>query len=315
MLKWITAALLLLSAQPALAQVEVIDRIVARVNDEIITLSELHRYAALLYVGQPEKPSGEDFLRQTLQQLIEKKLIEQQAQGLGIAIRDRDVDEAVLEIAQRNGITLEQLGAYLTGEQATLEEYRRLIRSELLNSEVVGRQVQGKITITDQQVQQYYDTVLSPRERPGARVRIQQILLAVPPDSTPEQRAGIERAASDIRQKIIGGEDFARMAFQYCQGPAAQAGGDMGYFYRGEMLPAIEQVAFSLEVGAISPVIATSAGLHIIKVIARELTDEDRTWQSRAPEIRTILYGQAFEKGFSEWLEGIRARAHIEVLY
>ncbi len=297
------------------AEVNVIDRIVATVNGEIITLSELHKFKVIMYMGEKEKADTAEVERMILTQMIEKKIIAQEAKDLEIEVREKDIDAAIENIVQKNKITLQQMKAHLAQDGIKFEQYRELMKTEILLSEVVGQKVQSRITVTDKDMQAYYEQNIKPQEKPGARVRIQQILQVIPKDSLPETVESIARSAAEIREKIIAGEDFATMAVTYSQGPAAQMGGDLGYFHKGELLPAVEEVAFNLAQGQVSQVVKTSMGFHIIKVLDKDIAEEDRSWRDHQNEIKRILYNQAFDKHYAEWMEGLKKKAYIEVNY
>ena len=252
------------------AGTNVIDRIIAVVNNEIITLSELEKYKSLMSTNTPEQSNPADINRRLLNQMIEKKMIVQEAKELEIEVRERDVDIAVENVLKRNKVSMKEMKEQMTKQGITLEEYRELIKVEILQSQVVSRQVQSAINITDNEIQKYYEQNIKPKEKPGARVRIQQILLTIPHDSTAENITEIEKRTSAIREKIVTGEKFEKMAVTYSQGPAAKMGGDLGYFHKGELLPPIEESAFSLEEGQLSPVIKTNVGFHLIKLIDKK---------------------------------------------
>jgi parvulin-like peptidyl-prolyl isomerase len=103
------------------------------------------------------------------------------------------------------------------------------------------------------------------------------------------------------------------MAATYSDGPAARAGGDLGYFHRNELMPAIETAAFSINAGDISEVIQTPAGFHIIKVLDKDTKEEDRTWQDREGEIRASLYNRQFQDIYDQWLAELQERSHIKI--
>ncbi len=299
----------------AAAEQVMLDRIVAVVNDDIITLSELRKYKTLLYIGQDKKPVGREADLQLLNQLIEKKMIEQEGKKLGITVSEGEISEAIENIRQRNKVSEETMIEHLTQAKATMKDYRELLRLELMSSHVVGREVQSKITITDNDMETYYNDTIKPKEKPGARVRIQQILLAVPKDSPPEQKAGIEKTAAELLEKLAAGENFAQLAITYSQGPAAKMGGDLGYFHKGEMLAAIEDAAFAMEKEQVSPVIETPVGFHIIKVLDKDLSEEDRTWRDQSFEIKNKLYAGEFERSFKEWIGSIRKKSYIDIKF
>ncbi|MCX8043279.1 MAG: peptidylprolyl isomerase [Desulfobacterota bacterium] len=299
---------------PSHVGAEVIDRILATVNGEIITQSELTRYKTMLFFGSPEKPMGKDVDRQLLESLIERKLILQEAKKLEIEVKEKEIDAALSDILKRNNLTLAQLEAELNKQGLTLAAYRSLLHDEIMQSHVIGRQVHSKITITDKDVQDYYNQSMRQQEKKGPRVRIQQILLLIPKDATAKKITEIERTASSLRDRILAGEDFGALAAKYSQGAGAQQGGDLGYFYRGELMPELETAVFSLEPGQVSPVIKTELGFHIIKVIDRDASESDNaSLQDRSREIRGILYGIEFEKRVRDYLEGLKAKAYIEI--
>jgi peptidyl-prolyl cis-trans isomerase SurA len=298
----------------ARAETAVVDRIVAVVNGEIITLSEFKRFESLVYMGSPEKPAaGAD--RKLLEQMIEKRLIRHEAKKLKIEVKEKEVDTAIEEILERNKISLDMLKANLKMEGTTFQEYRELLKSEILQSQVIGREVQSRINITDKEFEEYYEQSIKPGEKPGARVRIQQIVLLAPKGSTADQAAVIEKNIAGIREKIIGGESFGQMAATFSQGSAARTGGDLGYFHKGELLPEIEKAAFSMEKEELSPVIRTSMGFHLIKVLDKDETAQDRSWQDHADEINRALYNRMYEERFKEWMQSLKKKSYIDIKY
>jgi len=297
----------------ARAETEMIDRILATVNGEIITLSEFERFKTMMYFGASEKPEGREADRQMLAGLIERKLLMQEGKKLEVEVRDREVDAALDEVVKRNNITLKKLAEELARQGLTLSDYRKLMREEIMQSQIIGRQVHAKITITDKDIQEYYNQSMQGQEKKGPRVRIQQILLLLPPNSNQKKAAELERSAADIREKILAGEDFGKLAAAYSQGAGAQTGGDIGFFHKGELMPEIEQAAFDLDKGQISPVIKTSLGFHIIRVVDRDLTGEGQSWQGQARDIKGMLYNIEFEKLMQEYLNGLKEKAYIEI--
>jgi len=302
--------LLCCTAAPAHAGTAVVDRILATVNGDIITLSEFERFKTMLFFGAEEKPSGREAERQLLESLIERKLIVQEGRRLEIEVRDKEVDEALQDIIKRNNLTAARLEEELGRQGLTLAQYRGLLRDEIMQSHVIGRQVHAKIAITEQDIKNYQGR--SPQKQ-GPRVRIQQILLLLPQDGTTKKAAELERTAAAIREKILAGESFEKLAAAHSQGAGAQQGGDLGYFYQGDLLPEIEQAAFSLEPGQVSPVIKTSLGLHLIKVTDRDSGGDNATGEQQAKEIRAMLYGMEFEKKMQDYIKSLREKACIEI--
>lgn len=127
--------------------------------------------------------------------------------------------------------------------------------------------IQVDTTLTDEQLRALYE-----QEKPGLEVKARHILLRVPADATPAQRDSVMQRAQQIRQRAVAGEDFAELAREFSEEPGAeQTGGDLGFFGRGQMVQPFEEAAFALEPGAISDIVETPFGYHIIKVEDRRL--------------------------------------------
>jgi len=306
-------ALLFWSAASLQADTAMIDRILATVNGDIITLSEFGRFKALMYMGSPEKPAGREADRELLNSLIEKKLLLQEAKRLEVEVKGKEVEDALEDMLKRNNINVKTLREELAKQGATVEDYKILLKEELMQSHVVGRQVHSKISITDKDVEDYYRKNMQSGEKKGPRVRIQQILLLLPRDASPGKAGEVERSAADVHQKLVAGDSFEELAAMYSEGAEAKTGGDLGYFHKGELMPEIEKVAFDLKEGEVSPVIKTALGFHIIKVLKKDSGDSDKPWEGQEREIKGMLYNMEFEKRLKDWLGGIKEKAYIEI--
>ena len=298
----------------------IVDRILATVNGEIITLSEFEKYKSMLLMGAAEKPLDAEADRQLLGQLIEKKLVLQEAKKLEITLKDKEVDHALEDVQRRNKIDIKTLAKELAKQGSTLEDYKKILEGEILQSHTIGRAVHAKINVSDKDIQEFYEQNVKGKEKKGARVRIQQILLLIPTGAAPGKIADIEKRAQDLHRKIVAGEDFGKLAVQNSQGAGAQLGGDIGYFYKDELMPEIEKTAFSLNNGQVSPVFRTEIGFHIIKVLDHMGEDGGKSadngtaeFRAQEQEIKSTLYNTAFEKELRQWLMGLKEKAYIEM--
>jgi peptidyl-prolyl cis-trans isomerase SurA len=311
------ALALLLSSTPADAARVTVDRILATVNGEIITQSEFEKYKTMLLMGAQERPSDLEADRQLLLQLIEKKLILQEAKKLEIELKDKDVEKALDDVMHRNKLDRKALARELAKQGSTIEDYKKILEGELIQSRAIGRAVHAKINITDKDMMEFYEQNMRGKEKAGPRVRIQQILLLIPSQASPAKIADIEKTANDLHRKILAGEDFGKLAAKYSQGAGAQLGGDIGYFHKDELMPEIERLAFSLQKDQVSQVFRTEIGFHIIKVIDRLGSDSETatggSWEDHKSEIQKALYGAQFEKEITRWMQGLKEKAYIEI--
>lgn len=313
----LAAAVMVLPSGMA-AGAETVDRIVAVVNGEIITLSEL-RAISLNYrermSEQFKVDAGDEQFREAerriLDQFIDEKLVNQEADRLAITFSEREVDMAVKDMQNRNRLNDEQFAAVLAEEGLTLQKYRDQLKGQMKKVRVIDQEIKSRIQVPKEEIDAYYEKHADDFNA-EPEVRIQQIRLIIPPESGEKEINRIQAQADSILSKIKQGEDFTSLVGLYSQDPSAAAGGDMGAFKRGELLPAIDEYAFSMQEGEVSPVIRTEGGFHIIKVLARRepsaLSDEER----RA-EVKDVLFGQKAEELYKEWMAKLRKKAYIEV--
>lgn len=294
------------------------DRIVAVVNDEVITLSELdgafapyqERLGATYKGAERDKALTESRMN-ILNRMIDDVLMEQQSRKAGIVIRDEDVNNAIDDLLKRRNLSRDELRKALEREGITLEAYRKGMRDQLVRVRLVQREIKSKVAISDEEIGGYYRKHRADYEGKEA-VRIKQILLLLPKNASPAAREKLRADAETIHRRLLGGEPFDLISANHSQGPAANAGGDIGYIEKGMILPEVESVAFSLPLDQISAVIESPVGFHIIRVIDRRGAGI-KSIESVREEIREKLDMEKVEKKFEEWLTALRAKSHIEI--
>ena len=274
----ITATLIagLSLAAPAVAQsaaapeIIEIDRIVAVVNDDVIVHSEMQArlqtvIAQLGKSGVPAPPK--DVLeKQVLEQLILDRLQLQLAAVTGIRIDDDSLNRQVADIAQKNNLSLREFRDVLERDGYDFAAFREEIRSELIKSRVQRRQIQDRVQITDRDIDNY----LATREKQGGNnpeYRVGHILIAVPDGASPEELAEARDEAEDIIARLNAGANFGRTAAAESDGRQALEGGDLGWRKAEELPTLFESVVPKLDKGALSDVIRSSSGFHIVKLL------------------------------------------------
>ena len=298
---------------------ELVDRIIAYVNDDIITLSELNERTNALVAAQQQNPfqreqelSLEEMRRNMLNRLIDERLASQEISRLQISVSEEEIDGAIARIMQENHLTRETLEAELRKDERTIADLRQQIKEDLEQRKLVSREVQRKTVITDEIVEAYYRSNLNDFKE-KERWRIQDIYLPYYPDDTPEERARLRNLAQEILERVRAGVDFGSLAKNYSQGPGAEAGGDMGYFARGELEPVLEAAVLNLKAGEVSPDIETTRGIHIIKVTEVDSTPPKALDEVRE-SIRNLLYRREVEFRYREWLSSLRERSYVKIV-
>ena len=303
---------------PASPAAEVVDRIVAYVNDEIITQSELSERTAAFMAARKQNPyvreqdlDAEQARRQILENLVNERLAAREIARLKISVTAGEMDALLANIRQENNLTQEQMEAELRKEGRTLADLQKRVREDLERARLIDREVRSRTVITDAQIEAYYQ---SHREEFQARVRrrLQSIFLPFGPESTTGKESQVSALAEQIHQRLGRDADFTVMAKRYSQGPGAETGGDLGFFSEGELDPALEAAIDKLKPGEISKVIATESGLHIIRVVEVQ-TVSDKPMEEVRESIRRRLFQQEINRKYEDWLKGLRDRSFVKI--
>ncbi len=208
---------------PYRTDAEIIERIVAVVNEDIITLSEL-KAISLPYLARMKAKFAmnygeeeiKDTERQILNQLIDEKLVNQEADRLKIEITEKEVTRATREVRDRAQLTEEQFEQALAEDGMTMESYQEQLRAEMKKMRLIDQEIKSKVYVTKKEIDEYYKMHKDEYNAPP-EVRLQQILLIIPAESTPPEVEQIRERAEQIRAAIKQGEDFNAMVKSYSQ--------------------------------------------------------------------------------------------------
>jgi peptidyl-prolyl cis-trans isomerase SurA len=297
---------------------EVVERIVALVNNEVITLSELEEMGKRLFeqVRQSSTPSEKErklknARQEVLNHMIESKLLEQEMRKRKIEVPDRDVDASIDDILKASKMTESDLKKALVREGMTYSAYRQKVKEELGKMRLVNREIKSKIVIEEEVLRKAYRENLEKYTDP-LEVKIQQILFSLPQDAGKQEVSATEKEARSVWERARKGEDFAQLAKKYSRGPEAREGGVLGFFKRKELMPELEAVGFQLKPGEISDPVRSPAGFHILRVLERK-GGEPRPFAEVQHKIREELTQAEAEKRFNEWMKDLRSKAYVEI--
>lgn len=291
-----------------------LDRVVAVVNKEVITWSELYKAMEMELSAQTRGLNDEDRANlfkhreaSFLEQLIDMKLQLQEAQKIGLKVRDDEIQEAIEGIKKKYQMSDDELRESLAKEGLTFEEYKRKLSEQILISQFVTRQIKNKIVVTDEQVKRYI-------EKQGRHLgdedefRIRQIFFRKP--NNEGDRVAIEEKALSIVRRLKAGEDFVALAWEYSEDPSAKIGSDLGYLKKSDMAREFVDVLETMKVGEVSKPFWTERGLHIIKL---EEKISGRRSKEEMDAVRAKLEQVAFEERYRSTLKALRERALIEI--
>jgi peptidyl-prolyl cis-trans isomerase SurA len=315
---WIVACLILALMPVTLRAQEVTDRVVAVVNNDVITSYELNNLVAA-YVDKAanvsKKEERETIIKETrpamLNRMIEDQLVEQEAKKGGIVVKEEDVMAAISDMLARRNIKLEEFKTNLIKAGSSFDEYKTEVKNHLMKMRVATKEVRAKIAVSDEEIGDYYSKNRTAYEGKES-VRLQQIFIALPGDADEGRREQRKGQADAILKRLRGGEPFELLASQFSQESAAQTGGDLGFVERGTLHPRVEEVAFKLQPGEISEVVASPIGFHILRVTDRR-GKGTKSLSVIREEIKEEITKEKMDKKVQEWIQELRKKSYVEI--
>lgn len=247
-----------------------VDRIVAVVNDEVITMQELQSRLASIERQMREQnvplPPKNVIERQMLDRMISDRVQLQEAKESGISVTDSELEESIQRIAASNKLTLTDFRAALEKDGVSWDKFREEIRSEITLARLREREVARRVSISDGEIENYINNPDSGAKSDNVAVNISHIVLRVPENPTPDQLMRIGARAQSALDQIHRGEDFAKVAASFSDAPDGLKGGSLG-LRPLDRLPALyADTVKKLQIGEVSEVLRSPAGFHIIKL-------------------------------------------------
>jgi peptidyl-prolyl cis-trans isomerase SurA len=316
------AALILVVPPQSCAQSKgvVIEEIVARVNNDAITLSDvqkadqaLHEEIAHDCQGCPQEKMEEiykDKQKDLLRDLIDQALLVERAKDLGISV-ETDVIKRLDEIRKQNNLgSMEELEKAVESQGLGWEDFKTQIRNTLLTQEVIRREVGSHINIPTDAVKKYYDEHQKDFNRPE-QVVLSEIFLSTEGKS-PEEMSSVEKKAEDLRNRVTKGEDFNEIAKHFSEGSTAKDGGELGTFEHGQLSKQLEDIVFKLDKGQMTDVIQTKTGFEVLRVEAHYEAGL-QPLEKVENEIMNRIYAQKMQPTMREYLGQLREQSYVMV--
>jgi len=293
-------------ARPGAA--EVVDRIVAVVNNDIITMSELQNMVKTIEAQSGVKAKGPDekkMLGEMLNALIDRKLAKAEGMRRGVVLTDKEVDEAMTRFKQRSNIPDDETFAKgLSQAGLSLKEFRQQLADQMIQERLVMIVAGTKSSVSDAEVRRLYDQRF---KKGGAQLHIVTLRLPYPMGATQAQKEATKEKAETIINAVKRGESFAEAA-----AALSLKTSDVGFVSQSDLDPRLAEFLDQLKPKEVGPVI-TGEGIQLIQAVARR-SGEARSFEEVAPEIRRILQQQEMEKYFADWVKNLREKAHIKIM-
>ena len=316
---WLALAavmLMQLSVGLCAAHAEEVDKIVASVDGDPITLHEVRAFAES--AGRP-LPAGDvsqnDTFKEGLKGLIAQKLLTAEVKKYDEKIDDAQVDKYIADVEQERNITDAQLKKSLAQNGVSWEDFRKQGRMELEKAMMLNDELRQHVTIPPEEIQAYYDAHRDEFTVKQEKYKLAQILVVLPPNATPAEIAAAKAKADEARKKAAAGEDFGELAKRYSDDESKAQGGELGTFGPDDIMDEILAGIRNLQPGQISEVITSKHGFHIIKVEQHEVPGV-KPLPVVKEEIRNRLVDQQTRARLQTWVETELVKQHdVETMY
>jgi parvulin-like peptidyl-prolyl isomerase len=289
---------------------EIVERVVAKVNGQIITLSDFQtRQLAAAQAARIEPDAVGPFLRQQnariLQAAIDEILLLQKAEDAGLRPPPQYLEEVIDSIKKENNLTTEeQFAAALEREGLSLGELRGNIEKSITQKMIVQREIEPKIAVSEAEIKAEYEKLKDGEFTKPATVALQEILVK---DDT-----GGEALAKEIVAKARAGEDFQVLARAHSAAPSRTNGGDVGEIAEPDMNRELRDLARTLGVGGVSDPLRVEGGFRIVKIVAKK-AGTTTAYEAAKEQVREKLMLARFDKEYDNYIQELRKNARIEL--
>ena len=310
----------------------VVEEIIVRINNNIITRADLRRAREQLVTeinqqnpsnaAQEEKDREKDLLRD----LIDQQLLLQKGQELGINV-DTDMVKRLDELRkQMHADSMEEMEKAAQSQGVSWEDFKQNLKNSMITQKVISQEVGGHLSVSQQEIQQYYDQHKGEMERPE-QVRLSEILVStqtapavktekgkevLPEPPSPEVVAKAQAKANQIYEQLKKGAKFEDLAKKESEGPTAAAGGDLEYFKRGTLSKDLEEKVFTMKAGEYTEPIRTNQGFVILEVTEHQSAGVPPLKEAEN-RVQEMIYMQKMQPALREYFTKLREEAYIDV--
>ncbi len=290
------------------------DKIIAVVNEDVITQSDLDiALAAAIndlkkdYTGKELDDKIEEARKYFLNQMVEDKLILQEAKRRGVIVDDSEIEEKFNDIKSRFP-TESDFETEIERAGITTDILRTRYKEQVMMTKLVSHEVKDKVVVTPAEINAYYDKHSEELKAPES-VHIKAIMIRFD-EATTEPLA--KQKADDIYRLIKEGRDFSDLAKQYSQGPKADLGGDMGFIEKGQMREEFDKVIFNLKTGEVSEPVKTDTGYYIFKIEEKK-EGYKRSLAEVRDQIENSIFQEKAQNKYKEWIARLKRDAFIQI--
>ena len=296
---------------------ETLNRVVAIVNDEVITLHELNQKIKEMTGSTPEALRRQDLdgyletRRMVLEYIIDTRIAQEKIRELGIKITPKQIDATIERIKKDNQWTHEDLMARLDGQGVTYEKYQESIKSDLERVKLINFEVKSKIIIREEQITQYYE---KHKKEFGREEKVHVASIFLMQKNPGNENRELFKKGEDILARLKNGENFGDLAREFSQGPGANEGGDLGEFNTSQLDPELRKVLENMREGGFSDLIIRPGGIQIVQLIEKQGA-EIKPLEKVRPAIYNILFREEVNKRYNQWIKKLREKSYTKTIF
>jgi len=309
---------------PSAFGADYVDRVVAVVNDDVITLSEVEKAGRNFFARiRSQAPADEVEMslekgrKEVLNTLIDNMIAKQKAVELSITVDETEIDSAIELILARNNATLQDFRKELVLMNISEQDYRNDLRAQILQSKLIGSQVRSRIVVTEEDIKEYYQKEFT-EEKGESGYNILQMGFSWNAENqvSSGEKEEARKTAEEIRNRVLAGESFTELAKLYSSLPSAADGGSIGLIKKDDMAAYMRETVMAMHPGEISPIVETDNAFQFFKLLSVREGDlvVKAPYESVKDEIRDMLYRKKMEEQYAEWVKSLREQAYIEVM-
>ena len=295
---------------------EEVDKIVASVDGDPITMHEVRQFAESAGKTMPPgDPTADPVFKEGLKGLIAQKLLNEEMKRYDDKIDEEQIDKYIEDVEAERNITDQQLRQSLMQNGVSWEDFRKQAKMELEKAMMLNSELREHVTIPPEQIQAFYDAHQDQFTVKQEKYKLAQILIAVAPNAPPAEVAAAKAKAEEARRKAIAGEDFGELAKRYSDDDSKSQGGELGVFGPDDIMDEILAGIKNVPTGQISQVVRTKHGFHVIKVEAHDVPGV-RPLALVKEDIRNHLVDEQTRGRLQNWVETDLVKQHdVETLY
>lgn len=306
---------------------ELVDKVVAVVNDEIITLSELEDEAARTYQALAKEYSGKKLVdslaeakEEILDSMIDRRLINQKAKQFNTTVTEEEITTAYENTRNRLSLDPAQFKEKLAGSGLTEELYRKQLKDQILQSKLISYDVRAKVVVTEEMMKEYFEEHYGAKTEQGSYYLLQMGFTWKTDTDDPEKLAAAKEETRKKAERILDqsrrGEDFKALAKKFSDLPSASDGGDIGVLGLEDMAPAMRTAISPLKPGELTDIIESNNGFQFYKVLSGEEKEKasSASFEAVKEEIREKLFEEKMKAAYSEWVKKLKEDAFIQKL-